>query len=772
MTVRVPALAATPPAGASPLPVTFELRNPPDVRSWELDFGDGTPKVTGRGAVPELLPHVYVNNKNDVVATHTPTLAVAVDGERDRRFTTTVEVHPTGTVLVVDSRSNPVVARRGVSPTVTLDVRNPNATPVAGPITVAAPPNATYGLDQKGWSCTIDECTLPDGLAGFAQAPPLAALVLVPVDAPASVEARFVIAGPSRFEEVVRIPVSGPFANAGPDQTLDAVTPQPDGTLAPTRVLLDAGASLGLSGDAQTIGWRRVSGPRVGLDTSDPTGRIATFDAPAVTGPTPIEFELLVAEGRERSTDRVVVTVFPRNQPPVLQRINVRGLNARPRRSGGEIIPEGRGTLTFEPDASDPDGDSLTTSWRVLTPGVQPSEASGKSFSLQWPVQGVAQIVVEGTVTDPRGAVDSATVTIGLPPAPLDLAVTAPARVASGEQVTARATPSRTSGVDVRWSVFDGPQLADFPQTRQEVRFGAPEVETTQILTFDVSATERATGATATRQVAIEVQAGVPLSLSVPPTVSVDEGESASIEATVDGPGGRTLQWTQTFGPEVQLRDASTRTVSFDAPGSSATIGLRLTASVGGTSVSGNTVVTVGEAAAAPASGCGQDSAYQRFVDGQPVVLGGGLVVITGHSVQGANDECDEATLSGVDVILAGGLVVGDDLGGTVDEGGVRLTEGAVQLPPSFQLPEIDLGGAPLEVGFEGGGAAPGAPGGGDPCISWDATFSSNRFPFVPLPPGFTGARRAGRAHVHQRVLDGRGERRRRDVRHRRRPER
>jgi hypothetical protein len=735
VTVRMPALAATPPAGSSPLPVTFSLRNSPDVTSWELDFGDGTPKVRGQGAVPDAVPHVYVNGKSQVV-TVTPTLVVATSGERNRRFTTTIEVHPSDTVLVVESRSNPEIARRGgSSPIVTFDVRNPNATPLAGTISVAAPPNATYGLDQQGWQCAIDECTLEGGLAGFAKAAPLEALVLVAPDAPATVEATFVVAGPTRFEQVVRIPVAGPLANAGPDQNVDAVTPQPDGSLAPTRVLLDAGASLGLSGDQQSIDWRRVSGPRVNLDTSDPTGRIATFDAPAAASPTLIEFELAITEGRERSTDRVVVTVAPRNQPPVLRRINVRGLNVRPSRSGGEIIPEGSGTLTFEPDASDPDSDDLTTTWRVLTPGVQPPAASGKSFSLQWPVQGVAQIVVEGTVTDPRGAVDSATVTIGVPPEPLELAVNAPARVASGEPVTARAIPSRTSGVDVRWTVSSGPQPAGFPHTGSEIRFDAPDVETTAVTVLEVTATERATGATATRQVAIEVQAGVPLSLSVPPAVSVDTGEAVAIEAAVDGQESRTLEWTQTFGPDVQLRDASTRTVRFDAPGSQGTIGLRLTANVGGTSVSANTVVTVGEPLAAPAGGCSAGSAYQRFVDGEPVVLGGGLVVITGHSVQGANDECDEATLSGVDVILADGLVVGDNLGGTVDEDRVRLTEGAVRVPPSFQLPDIELGGAPLEIAFDGG-----AESGGDPCISWDGTFSSSRFPFVPLPPGFTGA--------------------------------
>ncbi|MEX2100228.1 MAG: hypothetical protein WEB19_02330, partial [Acidimicrobiia bacterium] len=141
----------------------------------------------------------------------------------------------------------------------------------------------------------------------------------------------------------------------------------------------------------------------------------------------------------------------------------------------------------------------------------------------------------------------------------------------------------------------------------------------------------------------------------------------------------------------------------------------------------------------APTAGCGPDSAYSRFADGNDVVLGGGVAVLSGFSAEGSGADCEERTLTGVDVNLLHGLVVGDDVTGTVDESKVRLTGGSVHLPAAFQLPDIDLAAAPLDLGFGPSGSG----GGSNACafpITWAAAFSSARFPFVPLPPGFTGA--------------------------------
>ena len=175
-------------------------------------------------------------------------------------------------------------------------------------------------MSSSVWSCGESSCTLEAGLGGFAEAPPLRVAVNAPpLDVPVTLEAPFdLIAGGAQVRTVVRIPVVGVFANAGPDQTVDATTPQPDGTLEPTRVLLDAGASLGLDGRNQTFTWRQSSGtPQVRLDTKvDPTNRVVTFDVPPVTTERSLDFELSVAEGTSESKDTVRVTVFPRTSPP------------------------------------------------------------------------------------------------------------------------------------------------------------------------------------------------------------------------------------------------------------------------------------------------------------------------------------------------------------------------------------------------------------------------------------------------------------------------
>ena len=735
-------LVASTESGTSPVPVTFTLLHPPkSIQNWEIDFGDGTPTVKGRGAFPAALPHTFVNS-SDQAATLNAALRLTPEGGKETALTASVVVQPVGTVVTIEGIPTPETFRRGEDGSVRLRVRNPNGTPIAGPLVLTAPASTQLTALNRFFTCTANTCTLAEGLGPFEEAPPLAASLTTPSDAPATLELPFDVASGTLLAQAsVRVPVVGVVANAGPDQIVESVTPAPDGSLLQTSVLLDGGDSLGLEGENVTFAWRRVSGPRVGLDTtSDPTGRIATFGAPSVTAETRFEFELTATEAGKSSTastDRMIVTVFPRNQVPVVDKINVSGLTTKQQRDGDAIVPEGEGALELTPAASDPDGDRLTTSWRVLTPGVENKTPTADTFKLQWPVQGVAQVIVEATVSDPRGAVDSATVTLGVQPDPLNLEVTAPARVSAGEQVSARATPSRTSGVRVRWTVLSGTAPAGFPKTGSNITLTAPDVATTQVVTLEATATETATGAIVTRQVAFEVEGAPLFAVSVPPAISVDPGDQASIEATVDGPGNRTFEWTQTFGPDVDLEGADSRTVSFDAPGQATTIGVRLRATAGGATRTADSVVTVGEAAAAPANRCGDGSIYDQLANGGTVVIAG-IAVLTGVSAQGTTDECGQATLESIDVNLLDGLVIGDNLAGSFDGGGINLTGGDVRLPDGFRLPPIDLSSSPLQIALDGEAGAASAD--SIPCINWNAPFSSADFPFVPLPPGFTNA--------------------------------
>ena len=271
-------------------------------------------------------------------------------------------------------------------------------------------------------------------------------------------------------------------------------------------------------------------------------------------------------------------------------------------------------------------------------------------------------------------------------------------------------------GVQVRWTVTSGPTPPGFPKAGRSVTFDAPAVTTTQILTLAVTATEAQSGASATRQVSLQINGPPPLVVSAPPSVSVDPGDSAEVEATVVGGSNPTFEWRQTFGPNVTLNDADRRIVRFDVPSDPTTIGLRLRVSAAGVTKSTDTVVTVGAAAAPPSSGCGDGSAYQQLADGGTIAFGG-IAVLSGVSAHGTNGSCDEAALDGVDVNLLDGLVIGDGLSGTFDQDGITFTGGDVRLPDAFRLPPIDLGSNPLEISFDGGGggneSGSGTPGGG-----------------------------------------------------------
>ena len=90
-----------------------------------MDFGDGTPRVTGKGPVPAV-PHTYLN-KNEQAITLDASLKVTPDGEQERVLTSQVEVNPAGTIVVLDGTPVPAKLRRGSEGVVDLTVRNPNA---------------------------------------------------------------------------------------------------------------------------------------------------------------------------------------------------------------------------------------------------------------------------------------------------------------------------------------------------------------------------------------------------------------------------------------------------------------------------------------------------------------------------------------------------------------------------------------------------------------------------------------------------------------------
>lgn len=77
-------------------------------------------------------------------------------------------------------------------------------------------------------------------------------------------------------------------------------------------VSLDAAIESG--GDDMTVQWTQIGGPAVTL--SNPEGATPTFDAPSVSSPTQLTFQVEVTDGGTTVTDTVVVTINPTNAAP------------------------------------------------------------------------------------------------------------------------------------------------------------------------------------------------------------------------------------------------------------------------------------------------------------------------------------------------------------------------------------------------------------------------------------------------------------------------
>ena len=99
-----------------------------------------------------------------------------------------------------------------------------------------------------------------------------------------------------------------PIANAGNDQTINE-----GGT-----VILSGLNSIDPDNDLLTFAWTKLSGPEITI--ADPATPTPSFTTPQVdAGGADIEFELLVSDGLLDSSDKVVVHVMDKNDPPVCE---------------------------------------------------------------------------------------------------------------------------------------------------------------------------------------------------------------------------------------------------------------------------------------------------------------------------------------------------------------------------------------------------------------------------------------------------------------------
>ncbi len=184
--------------------------------------------------------------------------------------------------------------------------------------------------------------------------------------------------------------VSVQFVNSAPtaDAGADKVATEGD-------VVVLSGSGFDPDGDELTYRWGVVSGPTA-IDFQDPTNPETSFVAPEV-GDAQAEFtlRLTVTDAHAASaTDLMILTVFPVNEPPVV--------DVGPNRMG----VSGQ-TVSLSAEVSDPDGDALTYEWAQIAGsvvvGIQNADTPDASFEAPQTTQEGALFVFRLTVTDDFG---------------------------------------------------------------------------------------------------------------------------------------------------------------------------------------------------------------------------------------------------------------------------------------------------------------------------------------------------------------------------------
>lgn len=412
-----------------------------------------------------------------------------------------------------------------------------------------------------------------------------------------------------------------PIADAGPDQTVTV----------DTTATLDGTASRDPDPDdsIHRYLWTQTVGPEVTL--SDATSATPTFVCDQATR---LAFELTVWDRAGRtSTDTVNIVVRTGdNQPPIANA----GID-KAAKVGTDVTIDGSA-------GSDPDGDTLTYSWKQLSgPDVDPREPEAASTSFPGP-DTTGDVVLELTVSDGRGGTASDTVTIRVVEQdPVTANASEDQNVLVGNTVilTGQATEFEGNDLTYIWTQTSGTTVdLNFPNTLTPY-FTAPDVE--DELVFEFTATDEATGNMATDTVTISVRQ--------PPTADAGPDQTVLTEAEVTLAGVGTdpdnldlaFAWTQLSGETVTLGGEDTATATFTAPATAAELEFRLTVTnTDGVAVSDTVNVSVQPLVAS----AGED---QAVLTGAEVTLQG-----TADDAQGLPLTYSWTQLSGDTVTLDG----------------------------------------------------------------------------------------------------------------------
>lgn len=265
-----------------------------------------------------------------------------------------------------------------------------------------------------------------------------------------------------------------PVANAGIDQTVNENI----------EVTLNASASSDSDGSISSYAWTQSTGTAAAL--SDPSIPSPTFTAPEVTVSETLTFQVLVTDDKGATAqDSVSIIVNNVNKLPIAN-------------AGEDQSVEENTAINLDASASvDEDGTIASYTWSQSagTPVVL-SDSSSPMPTLTAPeVAADETLIFDVTVTDNQGgtAQDSVSIVVTNVNIP-------PTASAGPDQTVDELTEVMLSGISsadpdgtivaFSWQQTAGPNVTLNNSNQQDTDFTAPDVDSVEILTFELSVTD------------------------------------------------------------------------------------------------------------------------------------------------------------------------------------------------------------------------------------------------------------------------------------------